>query len=341
MNNNSVVVMTSHPNYSSIEDITKEAVESFKNNNKPVILCSHTPVSKDIQNLANYTIYDKNNPLIRHDYFTQSWFDCDEYYALINLTKNDNNFNHALGVYLNYYNGLIAAKSMGYETAICSNFDLIFSAEDIQLIDSKIDEMYRSGKKAFFMSTPEQEGIHYKTIFFITNVEWFLNKFVYISNEKIYSEEIKKVGSNTNCLENFVYHSLKNYKNEILLQQINEKDLFRRSKINIFSLIEYATVLPIENDEEKFVVWFSSSNKIDNRKLFIIIYRNNKFYDIVDQVISHEFRYYKTLEYNNGDKYEIRFVVKNDGNEILKDKIIVVDNKVFREIKTYGKFIKK
>ena len=336
-----VVVMTSHPNYSGIENITMEAIKSFKDKGKDVILCSHTPLSIELQKAADYVVYDKNNPLIRHDFFTQSWFNTEDYHALIQLKYNDNNFNHALGVYLNYYNGFMLAKKLGYNTAICSNFDLIFHPEDIDLIDNKIKEMYSNNKMAFFMNTPEKEGIHYKTIFFMTNIEWYLNKFEYITDGDIYNEEIKKCGSETNCLENFIYHSLKNYTNEILLQEIDENTLFSKSRINMFSLIEYQTILPDQGCPHCFVVWFSSSNRVDDRKLDILVKKNEYILETISENITNEYRFYKKFRFEDGDDYKITFVVKNSLGEILKNKTIEVNDDIFKDIKSYGNFIFK
>lgn len=335
---NIVYAITSHPSYKISEDITKKTIDNIKNFGEKVILSSHCPVSLDLQRSADFFIYDKNNPLIRHDFFTQSWFTTDDYYALLNITKNDNNFNHALGVFINYYNSLTLAKSLGYETAVCTNFDMVFSKEDMNIINNRINEMKKLNKKAFFMNTPEREGIHYKTIFFITNIDFFLDNFKYINNEDIYNKEIKKVGSNTNCLENFFYHSLKNFKDNLLLEEINEEQLFPTSQINLFSLIEYHTILPIENDNEHFIIWFSSANSIDGRDFNIIIKKNNNIILNDTQSIDNKFIWYKKVRFNIGDNFEIIFVIKS-GDEILKYKKINVDDHIFADIKSYGKFI--
>ena len=70
--------------------------------------------------------------------------------------------------------------------------------------------MYKNGKKSFFMTSNANEGIHYKTIFFITDVDFFLNNFKYVTNEIDYNKLTREVGSETNCLENFFYQTLKN-----------------------------------------------------------------------------------------------------------------------------------
>jgi len=335
---NSVYIITSHPNYKMSEDITKKTLENIRLFGEKVILSAHCPVSTDIQKLADYFIYDKNNPLIKHDFYTNSWFPATDYHAHLNITKEDNNFNHALGVFLNYYNSLILAKSQGFNTAVCTNFDMVFSAEDKKVIDDRINRMRMEGKKAFFMNTPETEGVHYKTIFFITDVDYFINTFKYITNEKLYIEEMQKVGSNTNCLENFVYHSLKNKTKDLLLEEINEDQLFPTSQINLFSLIEYNTILPVENEPDKFVIWFSSANSLDSRDFNIAVRKNGNIILTDLKPIDKKFIYYKKVKFTKGDNFEINFRVIN-GNEVLKNKIIKVNDEVFTNIKSYGNFI--
>jgi len=330
-------VMTSHPSYDKSEEITLKAIKSIKPNT--IFLSSHCPVSTEIQRNVDHLIYDYNNPLIKHDFFTQSWFETDDYYALLNITKNDNNFNHAMGVYLNYYNSLIYAKSLGYDIAVCTNFDLIFTENDINIINNKISQMVSENKKAFFMNTSEREGEHFKTIFFITNIDYFLDNFKYTKKENEYTDETRRVGSNTNCLENFFFHTLKNKKEDLLLQEINENDFFS-GDINLFSLIEYYTILPIKNDPDHFIIWFSSSNLLDNRELEITVNKNKTRILFDFSLIDKNFRYYKKFRFNKDDVFDIKFRIINNG-EILSTKNIMVDNAIFNNINEYGEFIDK
>lgn len=338
--NKIVYSITSHPSFKMSEDITLKCLNQIKSFGEKIILTSHCPVSPEIQSSIDYLIYDKNNPIINHDFFTKSWFNTDEYYAILNITKNGNNTNHALGVYLNYYNSILLAKQQGFDIAVCTNFDMVFSHTDKKVIDDIIKEMISENKKAFFMNTPEREGIHYKTIFFITEIDYFLNKFKYFLNEESYKNELNEIGSNTNCLENFFYHNLKDESNILLLKEINENDLFPNSEINLFSLIEYYTILPLENDPNKFVIWFSSANSLDDRNLKLSVIKNDKI--ILDEIknIDKQFVYFKDFEFKEGDQYKIIFNIFTNG-DILKTKEIIVDDNIFKNINEYGKFIKK
>ena len=320
----SVIVMTSHPNFKTSEEITKQSIESLKPLNTNIILATHCPISLDLQSVVTHFVFDKNNPLIRHDYYEQSWMDKEDYYALIKLHKNDNDLQHALAVYINYYNGILEAKSLGYTTAICTNFDIVFDKEDLNIITDKINEMYKNDKKSFFMTSNANEGIHYKTIFFITDVDFFLNNFKYVTNEIDYNKLTREVGSETNCLENFFYQTLKN-SDKLLLQQINENELFSKSKVNLFSNIEYFTVLPLRNDPNSFVIWFSSANSLDdNRDLTIKIFDGNDCTYVKNDLISKNYVFFKKVNFKKNHKYTITCQISYD--DITKEKKIIVDN---------------
>ena len=338
--NSLVYIITSHPSYRISEEITKKVLEKIKFFGEKIILSSHCPIGVELQKLADVCVYDKNNPLIKHDFYTNSWFNTNDYFAHLQITKLDNNLNHALGVFLNYYNSIILAKSLGYKMAVCTNFDMVFSDQDKLIIDQHINLLNNSGKKAFFMNTPETEGIHYKTIFFITNIDFFIDTFKYLIDEKTYIEEIKKVGSNTNCLENFFYHSLKNKTSELLLEQINEKDLFPTSEINLFSLIEYGTILPVDNESDNFVFWFSSANSLDNRELRVKIKKNGTDIYQFKDFIKKEYVFFKKIKYSIDDIFEINYQVY-DKMELLKNKTITVNREVFNDLKSYGRFVDK
>lgn len=205
----SICIVTSHPNYRAIEETTIKCIESLKATGRKVILGTHCKISDKLNNITDYHVLDEeHNPMIKHDFFDTTWFSTEDYKVTINLHKFDNDKNHALGVYINLFNGILKAKELGYKYAICTNFDLIFSDLDYNVFNDKIKELNDTGKKAFFMYSKSVEGDTLKTIFFITDVNYFLEKFKILQNEEDYNEDIKLCGSETNCLENYFWNKL-------------------------------------------------------------------------------------------------------------------------------------
>lgn len=205
-----IFIVTSHPNYSATEEITYNCIKALKETGKKVILTTHCPVSKELQELSDYFIYDKNNIMILHSFFTRAWFDTDDYYSEINLTKNENNINHAPAVHNNYYNGIVLADKLGYKIAHCINFDLIIDKKDFQIFDNISNKIRTENKDGYFMYDEAIEGETYKTIYFAIKPKYFLENFGYFNTIEEYEKHIKNVGSNTNCLENVYFHTFKN-----------------------------------------------------------------------------------------------------------------------------------
>lgn len=132
--------------------------------------------------------------------------------------------------------------------------------------------------------------------------------------------------------------------NNLIIENTNENNLFSNSQVNLFSMIQYFTVLPVnEGKNNEFVIWFSSSNQYDSRILILTIFCNGK--EILNEThkITDNFKFYKLYKYNENDKYEITCKIINNINETLKIKTIninsyddIINNGIFT-IKNTGK----
>lgn len=331
-------VVSAHPNTESIEKTTINCVTKLKN----TILATHYPASQNLQNNVDNYIYDKNNILVKHTFYNISWYNNERYYASILLKQNDNDIYHGVGVHNNYYNGVSYAKSMGYKYAICTNFDMIFSENDLNKIENIVNDIDNKNKKAFFMQTSEQEGPTIKTVFCIVDVDFYLETFDYIKTEEQYDDEIKKCGSESNGLENYYYNKLKNNLDKCELYYSNEGELFKESNINSFSMVEYFTVLPVSN-ENKGCIWFSSSNKIDNRildyDLHGVLEDGTLETKLMQRVkINNSMQHYKLFTFDSKYKsYQINYTLYNY-DKVLKTKRIefktkddLLDNGIFED----------
>lgn len=110
-----------------------------------------------------------------------------------------------------------------------------------------------------------------KTVFFAVKTDFFLSKFKYFSSQE-YTDFVN-LNNCSNGLEQFYYNVLKNDKNDLYIDyQNNEETFFSNSKYNLFSMVEYLTVLPSKNNE--FVLFTVTSNKIDDRINKFIVKEN-------------------------------------------------------------------
>ena len=309
-----VVIISSYTANDTINKITLNCVKSIKNLGYDIILTSHAPIPVDLQNEVDYVIYDKNNLLTYHDYYAFYNYDDNEITLNMNIRTEKNHIYHGPAVYTNYYNGLALAQRIGYDNAICVNYDMIIKDDVFNTLLNKLKT-----KKAVFNITEAQEGLILKTFIFATNINFFMNNFKKIINEIDYIKWKNYVGSESNGLENMFYHTLKNNLNELFLLNNDEfYEILSNSKIDLCSRVEYFNVLPISDNDNQFAVWFSTNNLVDERNFKILCFKNDLLFDTFNINTSVDKKFYKIFDYNN-EEYE--FVLFEDYDKIKSIKI--------------------
>lgn len=269
-----IVIISSHPSHPSSIDETKKSIEQIKKLGYKVILTSHCPIESELQKMVDYVIYDKNNPMIRHNFYNTTYFNsttCDVVFRFDKFTEENY---HGLAVHLNYYNGVSLANKLGYKNAMCFNFDIIIDDKDFDKIHF-VEDILKT-KKAFFFKIKENEGDTYRTVFNCINTDLYLKIFRYYT-PKEYNDIVTQYGI-SNGLEQFYYNNLKKFENEFYIETTkNETSFFPNSLLNRFSRIEYLTVLKVKN-KEKFSVTSYFNNEIDDRLNELLIYVNDNLY---------------------------------------------------------------
>lgn len=283
--NDFAIIVTCHPNSKIQEELTKTALKHLNTHDIDIILTSHYPVSKEIEEMCEFSIYDKNNVFTKHSYIDTAWFDYPSYYASLNMNTQLNFRYHGPAVYINYFNGISFAKSMGYKHAICINYDLIL--DDIDNLTS-ILEMYLK-KRAYYRVTDSVEGYISHTTFFITNVDFFLDVFKPIKTSSQYDELCEETNSSA-TLEKLFYNILHPHEDDIYIEKNDFNEYFPDFYTNANSMCEYFTILPVLHDSNKFVIWYSSSNLVDNRLFKLKINNVN-----IVTLIKNNFIFYKTV----------------------------------------------
>jgi glycosyltransferase involved in cell wall biosynthesis len=313
-----VVIISAYPTTKSSIDLTLKSIISAKEHGFDVILTSHAKVPDELQEKATYVIYDSNNILTHHDYYNRSWYKGENYSADLNLKCEDNHVYHGPAVYTNYYNGLSLAKGLGYKNAICYNFDMDITDENVYV--TLINEL--ANHRSVYNLTQANEGKALRTVLFATDIHFFLNNFKSIDHDYDYNNWKTKIGSESNGLENMFYHNLKNKLNSIKTLSDDEfYDLLKGCSIDKCSMVEYFTVLPTESQDE-FVVWFSTSNSIDDRECIIEVTHNDSILSeklLYDRLrLKGHTRYHKLFKFISGT-----YTITLTENRKVKRKIIV------------------
>jgi len=321
----SVVIISCYPTTTGAISVTKKAIVAVKEQGYDVMLTSHAPIPEELQKISDYVIYNENNILTYHDFYSRYTFNNTDVSVDMNIKAEGNHIYHGPAVYTNYYTGISLAKGLGYTNAVCMNFDMVIT--DKKVIPVLIDGL--KNRKAVFNHSKAQEGEILRTVIFATRIDYFLDKFRIIDNEVEYTKWKDDIGSESNGLENMFYHNLKPSLVDIKILNDNEfYTLLGESNIDICSQVEYFTILSVKGEPNKFCVWYSTSNKVDGRDVLIDVRQGDeRSYNRIELKNSEVF--YKIFDYKQPTE------VKMIENRILK-KLISVDRDYMNTLKNNG-----
>ena len=323
-----VVIISSYPTTESTTKLTLDSIISAKEQGYEVILASHAKVPLELQEKANYVVYDHDNILTHHDFYSLYWTETDRYKVDMNIKSENNDVYHGPAVYTNYRNAIGFAKELGYTNAICHNFDM-------DIVDENVYKELVKGlkhNKAVFNYNKAQEGDCLRTVLFATRTDFFCKNFRVVETEQDYTTWKNDVGSGSNGLENMFYYNLKDKLSEIKMLSNDEfYGLLSNCKIDTCSRVEYFNVLSVENNPNQFAVWFNSSNLVDNRTITIdVVSKDTRDLNRIDLTKNQMF--YKIYDFDGND-----FEIKLMENRVMKKKIVVNKSYMENNIKNNGK----
>jgi hypothetical protein len=312
-----VVIISTYPNTQRVIDVTLNNIKAVKKTGRKIILTSHIPVPKELEKEVDYVIVDNNNLLTKHTFYSYSYYNYPEFYTYINLKAHDNDIYHGPACYTNYYNGAYLAKGLGFEKAFFLNYDYEINDEYfLNYVSSKLN------KKEYYVHLREgdQEGPTITTWFMGVKPESYINDFPLILKEQDYTDAMCRWGSETNGLENMVYHNLKSISNKVYYESNN--DFIELSNKYLkhydFSRVEYFTILPVKRTNNKFVIWFSVNNSTDSRIIDVFI--DDVLLETIN--IDGNNKWFKTIDFKDKN-YKITAVFF-DKDDILKENVIEV-----------------
>ena len=309
-----VVIISTHPNFKAIEDTTLESINQAKKAGYKVLLTSHYPASVNLQKAADHYVYDANNPIIKHNFYNRWTYDSNNTKISLYFPPSDCDNYHGLAVLINYYNGISLANKIGYKNAICFNYDTIISDLDFSKLYD-VDEILIN-KKAFFFYDKALEGDTFKTVFHGINTQFFLEKFKYYTSDEYMDFVTKK--NISNGLEQFYYNKLISYKNDLYIDYTNNEERYlSNSKTNLFSMVEYLSVLRMKNIN-KFGVLTYINNKVDDRINEIIIKKNGTIVNTHTYNVSDKVCFYLANDFENDNFYEIENNLYDQNKILLK-----------------------
>ena len=201
INNEEIIILGTFPNLKSRVQLTKDTINSLKPLGRKIMLVSHYPVDDDIQRMVDYYIFDSENPLTHHSYYTKFYNYRNDYDVEININGLKNS-NQALTVVTNIFNATKLAKGLGFKSFFYNTYDVITNEKDFQAIEKSFDSI-KGGKKGYLatLDTPFQKGIQTNGMTF--DIDYFLENFKDIRNVEEFNRSCVKIGSQ-NFLEDYL-----------------------------------------------------------------------------------------------------------------------------------------
>jgi hypothetical protein len=323
-NKREIIIVGTWPNLKSRVQLTKDTINSLKPLGRKIMLVSHYPVDDDIQKIVDYYIYDDHNPLTHHSYYTRFYKYTDDYHAEININGLKNT-NQSLTVLTNLFNGVKAAKSLGYEAFFYTTYDVILDPRDIPKVEKAFDidgkEPYMYKAYLGSLNTPFGKGIQTNGMAF--DIDFFLNTFDDVRTAEEYNSICENIGAQ-NFLEDYLVKKLKGLEKYYAFEHNNEETLLKNSGLGVASNSEYYSIIPILNKPNNYMFYFFTYN-IDTRNVKISIKESGvEFYNHKWQIDNT--REFKKQFYYSGNEIELELDFY-DGDRIYKNEKYVLNNK--------------
>jgi len=321
MNKKQLLIVGSYPSTEKTENVLKSVLESV-NNDFDVLLAAHCPVSKEIQSMVKYFVYDSDNRMIPRNSRTNFLADYPSFF--VRVFNHWGKFHHGYAVYKSIMNSLYLSNH-SYESFIYIEGDTIFSKEDISKLKNLKIICEKNKKEALFFKDPN----FLSSVVFYSSIDFFKNTFFFDGTCEGYLSNCEVIKGNTE-LENFFYKSV-DYKNVFdkihFLENIDMSKYFSTSKfgINTFyngnvvtNAVAMETVLRVENTQDLALVYLNHSTEIKDTDVYV----NDTFVETFKGgPLSRYLRVYPTTE-----EFVIRMgnrrTMKFNKNEILDPKNI-------------------
>jgi len=234
-----LLVISSYPSTEKAKNILKECILSL-NKDFDIALCTHMPISEEIQNLVKYYIYDHRNEMIfSEDVFMYA--DSDSFYFQGYIEGSSTHPGFA--VYRSILNGAKIGNQC-YDWFYYLEGDAIMFGLDIDKMKSLKNEAISNNKKGWFF---KKEAVLNSNIF-CCNLEFFNNNFTECRNAEEYNTICNQIGS-YGILENFLYsnvNSRNNLDKLLLLENLDFAEYFSESKMSLISYREDGIIYPFE-----------------------------------------------------------------------------------------------
>jgi len=313
------------------KNLLVDCINSVKKFGYDIMLVSHCTLPESIISMVNYHLYDAENTFNNNHVFGYTRKNGTEVRKFIHKS-------HEWPIVRAMRLALGAAKQMGYESFFLTEFDHVYSDQDIEEIKRLEKRIADEHKNFLFFRPPyaqfgEIVDQYFETCFFGGKVNIFLEKF-----ESFFPQTLEDYNKNLairfpNCLEHFFWNIFKD--EETVLVEEYVKDYFSNSKINVSSYQDTDLKILLDQAENPYLVIHNNNHeefkyliKMDSSEFEVALEGDLEFFPVKGESIEIEEvrggseckRY--LLSYSKED-HEI---YKRDGAIIMEESLIKKQN---------------
>ena len=260
--NNQLIVIGTYPNTDARIKLTIDCINSAKELNRPIMLVSHYPVPKKIQEMVDYYVYDQHNPLTHHSYYNRFYREDEEAKVEMKITGNSN---QSLTVLTNLINAGKAAKAFGFNKMFYITFDIELDEKDFPAIYNGFSKLTNEWQAVLAtLNTPFGKGIQTNGMFFNTD---FVGKLLDdVRTPEEYNKLCESIGAQ-NFLEDYMMKKVEKT-HGVWVEYPNMETFLEHSGHGTSSNSEYYGILK-EQTTGQNVFYFHSYNN-DHRVIEVV-----------------------------------------------------------------------
>lgn len=265
LNYEELLVVGTYPNLKSRVQLTKDTLKSLKPLGRKILLISHYPVDQETQRMADFYVYDSDNPLTHHSYYTRFYRHTNEYHLEMNINGLKHS-NQSLTVLINMVTAAKFCRDMGFKRFFYTTYDVVLNPLDIPTVELSLSKVSMSGTAYLgTLNTPFGKGIQTNGMAF--NADFFLSLFDDVRTSDDYNRACAKAGAQ-NFLEDYMVKKINTVSDKVELVHNQQETLLVHSGLGVASNSEYYSIVPVEGTERTYALYFFTYN-IDDRRVSI------------------------------------------------------------------------
>jgi hypothetical protein len=267
------IILTHTPTFER-QQILRNLVFKLKQNNKDVLIVSHTPIPEDIIKLVDYYFYDSDNTLLSVWEYTEGFnIYGNEYFKIVSQFDVFKYYNYGLAVCKLLWFGLMLSKNLGYKICHMIEYDTDFNNLN------GFDEVnsYLETKDCVFFKTGQFND---NPILLGSWISFNLEKYTY-DDFNFNKQEIKtllKKGTTAGMAEIVTFEKLIKNKNYLML---DKEFTFNKINPNLSSTLQThpifnknISLIPCVKKDTLEVILFGNNNS--SNEINIDIFCNKK-----------------------------------------------------------------